>query len=365
MRRLGRRAVRRVGVGGVAVAAGRRARPGALRPRRAARAPRRRSARRSCARPRASRMYPEPGRTSRRTRSASCRSASRNASTPDRMGGRMKPGPPAAAGDLRALTSDCVHCGFCLPTCPTYVVWNEEMDSPRGRIQLMEANLDGTLTLNPTVTQHFDRCLGCLACVTACPSGVRYDLLIEATRERVENEVPRSFGDRLRPGHAVQAAPLPAPDGPRPPARAARPQGPPPRAARGDDARSHLRGARPRSPPRRRRRTASPAAGSDPDRLRAVGRVRLGQRGDRARPRGGRLRGRRAAAGMLRRPLDACRPRRRGPRLRAEADRGVRRRRDGDRQQLRLWLASEGARTRPRRRPRLGRAGSRVLDEGP
>ena len=52
---------------------------------------------------------------------------------------------------LRSLTSDCVHCGFCLPTCPTYLLWSEEMDSPRGRIQLMESHLDGTISLNPTV----------------------------------------------------------------------------------------------------------------------------------------------------------------------------------------------------------------------
>ena len=72
---------------------------------------------------------------------------------------------------LRSLTSDCVHCGFCLPTCPTYLLWNEEMDSPRGRIQLMESQLDGTISLNSTVVGHFDLCLGCMACVTACPSG--------------------------------------------------------------------------------------------------------------------------------------------------------------------------------------------------
>ena len=59
---------------------------------------------------------------------------------------------------LRSLTSDCVHCGFCLPTCPTYLLWNEEMDSPRGRIQLMESHLDGTISLNPTVVGHFDLC---------------------------------------------------------------------------------------------------------------------------------------------------------------------------------------------------------------
>ena len=83
---------------------------------------------------------------------------------------------------IREHVDDCVHCGFCLPTCPTYVLWHEEMDSPRGRIHLMEARLDGTAELNTTVVEHFDRCLGCMACVTACPSGVRYDLLIEATR---------------------------------------------------------------------------------------------------------------------------------------------------------------------------------------
>ena len=69
----------------------------------------------------------------------------------------------------KALVNECVHCGFCLPTCPTYVLWNEEMDSPRGRIYLMEALVDGTMRLSPTVTGHFDRCLGCMACVTACP----------------------------------------------------------------------------------------------------------------------------------------------------------------------------------------------------
>ncbi len=116
---------------------------------------------------------------------------------------------PAETAELRALTSDCVHCGFCLPTCPTYLLWSEEMDSPRGRIQLMEANLDGTISLNPTVTQHFDRCLGCMACVTACPSGVAYDRLIEATRETVETETTRGFGDRLVRGTLFALLPYP------------------------------------------------------------------------------------------------------------------------------------------------------------
>ena len=87
--------------------------------------------------------------------------------------------------DLRALAGDCVHCGFCLPACPTYQLWGEEMDSPRGRIHLMTQLLDGA-KLDKPVLEHLDRCLGCMACVTACPSGVRYDRLIEETREYVE-----------------------------------------------------------------------------------------------------------------------------------------------------------------------------------
>jgi glycolate oxidase iron-sulfur subunit len=70
------------------------------------------------------------------------------------------------------------------------------MDSPRGRIWLMQATLDGTVELNRTVAEHFDRCLGCMACLTSCPSGVRYDRLIELARERVEQEVPRRPRER-------------------------------------------------------------------------------------------------------------------------------------------------------------------------
>jgi glycolate oxidase iron-sulfur subunit len=95
------------------------------------------------------------------------------------------------------LIADCVHCGFCLPSCPTYALWGEEMDSPRGRIQLMKMVSQGEIGLGPTVTRHWDQCLGCMACVTACPSGVKYDQLIEATRAQVERRVPRSRADRL------------------------------------------------------------------------------------------------------------------------------------------------------------------------
>jgi glycolate dehydrogenase iron-sulfur subunit len=97
----------------------------------------------------------------------------------------------------RELIEDCVHCGFCLPTCPTYVLWSEEMDSPRGRIVLMSEGLQEGSQLTPTMVDHFDNCLGCMACVTACPSGVRYDLLIEDTRQQVERRHPRSARERL------------------------------------------------------------------------------------------------------------------------------------------------------------------------
>jgi glycolate dehydrogenase iron-sulfur subunit len=97
-----------------------------------------------------------------------------------------------------ALIDDCVHCGFCLPTCPTYgPLWQQEMDSPRGRIWLMKGLVEGTLELTDTLVEHFDRCLGCMACVTSCPSGVRYDRLIEQTRELIEERYERTPDDWL------------------------------------------------------------------------------------------------------------------------------------------------------------------------
>jgi glycolate oxidase iron-sulfur subunit len=97
-----------------------------------------------------------------------------------------------------ALIDDCVHCGFCLPTCPTYgPLWQQEMDSPRGRIWLMKGLVEGTVELSDTVVEHFDRCLGCMACVTSCPSGVQYDRLIEQTRELIEERYERTPDDWL------------------------------------------------------------------------------------------------------------------------------------------------------------------------
>ena len=106
------------------------------------------------------------------------------------------------------LIKDCVHCGFCLPACPTYLLWGEEMDSPRGRIHLMGQHVEGT-PITPEMAGHFDACLGCMACVTACPSGVRYDLLIEQTRAEVEREHVRAPRDRVVRGLVFGLMPYP------------------------------------------------------------------------------------------------------------------------------------------------------------
>jgi glycolate oxidase iron-sulfur subunit len=95
------------------------------------------------------------------------------------------------------IIEKCVHCGFCLPVCPTYVLWNEEMDSPRGRIYLMKMASEGAATLNDQWIGHMDACLGCMACMTACPSGVDYGKLIEATRAQIERHHKRTAGERL------------------------------------------------------------------------------------------------------------------------------------------------------------------------
>jgi glycolate oxidase iron-sulfur subunit len=108
---------------------------------------------------------------------------------PGTAGGPAAPDALDPTGELRAAASDCVHCGFCLPSCPTYQLWGEEMDSPRGRIHLITQALAGA-QLTEAASAHFDRCLGCMACVPACPSGVRYDRLIEAARTWSEEPPP-------------------------------------------------------------------------------------------------------------------------------------------------------------------------------
>ena len=103
----------------------------------------------------------------------------------------------ASLSSLQPLADTCVHCGFCLPTCPSYLVLGQEMDSPRGRIYLMRAAIEQRTTLGGPMREHIDTCLGCLACVTACPSGVQYGPLIEATRSAIETESSRTTTDRL------------------------------------------------------------------------------------------------------------------------------------------------------------------------
>jgi glycolate oxidase iron-sulfur subunit len=98
--------------------------------------------------------------------------------------------------DLEGIL-DCMHCGICLPQCPTYRVLGQEMDSPRGRVYLMRAAAEGRIGITENFVLHMDRCLGCRACETACPAGVPFGRLIEETRGQIERRTPRPLGRRL------------------------------------------------------------------------------------------------------------------------------------------------------------------------
>jgi glycolate oxidase iron-sulfur subunit len=108
-----------------------------------------------------------------------------------------------------ALIADCVHCGFCLPACPTYLLWGEEMDSPRGRILLMDLAARGEVGMDQEVVRHWDACLGCMACVDACPSGVQYNRLVEQVRPQIERHFSRPW--HVRASRAALFAVLPNP----------------------------------------------------------------------------------------------------------------------------------------------------------
>ncbi|MEM9264882.1 MAG: heterodisulfide reductase-related iron-sulfur binding cluster [Cyanobacteria bacterium P01_F01_bin.13] len=97
----------------------------------------------------------------------------------------------------QSLIDACVHCGFCLTTCPSYRVIGKENDSPRGRIYLMDAINKGEAPLSEAAVSHFESCLGCLACTTACPSGVKYDRLIDSVRSQVNRNHQRPLPIRL------------------------------------------------------------------------------------------------------------------------------------------------------------------------
>src|SRR5205809_3651070 len=102
----------------------------------------------------------------------------------------------------------CVHCGFCLATCPTYQLLGDELDGPRGRIYLMKQVLEGAV---PTATTqlHLDRCLTCRACETTCPSGVQYGRLVDIGRALVEERVPRPPLARLWRAFLARTLPHP------------------------------------------------------------------------------------------------------------------------------------------------------------
>ena len=250
------------------------------------------------------------------------------------MGSIVDLGMPAPGGAFdehhppdAALIGDCVHCGFCLPTCPTYVLWGEEMDSPRGRIYLMKEGLEGE-PMSDSMVSHWDACLGCMACVTACPSGVQYDTLIEQTRAQVERNHDRSpqgpgaaradllavpapasgcgcCADRCAALQAHRARPGAASH--RPARRGWRRSSPRWRAwPRVSAGREPL----PRAHPRRGR---APRGRRHADRLRAGRVLPRRERRDRPGAPGRGLRRRRArAAGLLRRAVGAQRPRGRG-----------------------------------------------------
>lgn len=111
--------------------------------------------------------------------------------------------------EANAILRACVHCGFCTATCPTYQVLGDELDSPRGRIYLIKDMLEQGRPADAKTVQHIDRCLGCLACTTTCPSGVDYMHLLDQARGHIEATYRRPFGERLLRATLARILPYP------------------------------------------------------------------------------------------------------------------------------------------------------------
>src|SRR5437879_618548 len=99
--------------------------------------------------------------------------------------------------EAEAILRKCVHCGFCLATCPTYLLTGDELDGPRGRIYLVKDMLESGAPASATVARHIDRCLSCLSCMTTCPSGVNYMHLVDHARRHIQETFVRPLPDRL------------------------------------------------------------------------------------------------------------------------------------------------------------------------
>jgi glycolate oxidase iron-sulfur subunit len=112
------------------------------------------------------------------------------------------------ADEMAEAVTKCVHCGFCLPACPTYNLLNEEMDSPRGRIILMKSVLEGDIDLEEAAP-YIDHCLGCLSCQTVCPSGVAYGELLSPFRMIAEDNRRRPLGERFSRWITKETLPFP------------------------------------------------------------------------------------------------------------------------------------------------------------
>jgi len=111
--------------------------------------------------------------------------------------------------EANAILRNCVHCGFCTATCPTYVTLGDELDSPRGRIYLIRDLLESDKPPGPGIVRHIDRCLSCMSCMTTCPSGVDYRRLVDTARVRIGRDHVRPLGERMVRGLLAHLLPYP------------------------------------------------------------------------------------------------------------------------------------------------------------